>query len=115
MRLAISGATDEDLEFGLQAGATEVVGGGLPTDKGYYTVADLKSLRERIDEAGLRLTVMGGLPEDLTHKIKLGLQGRDEQIDNWCKTLRNMGQAGIHTLMYVFSLRSWYGNYGLRT
>ena len=116
MRLAISGATEEDLELALQVGATDVVGGStLPTDQGYYTVEDLTQLRARIEEAGLKLSVIGGLPEELTSKIKLGLPGRDEQIDNWCKTLRNMGQAGIPTLIYFFSLRSWYGNYGLRT
>jgi len=32
----------------------------------------------------------------------LGLPGRDEQIDNWCKTLRNMGAAGIPILGYHF-------------
>ena len=116
MRLAISGATDEGLELALQVGATDVVGGGtLPTDKGYYTVEDLTRLRTRTEEAGLKLSIISGLPEELTYKIKLGLPGRDEQIDNWCKTIRNMGQAGIPTLVYFFSLRSWYGNYGLRT
>lgn len=93
-----------------------MVGGGtLPTDKGYYTVEDLTALRKRIEEADLKLSILSGLPEELTYKIKLGLPGRDEQIDNWCKTLHNMGQAGIPTLIYFFSLRSWYGNYGLRT
>ena len=87
----------------------------LPTDKGYYTVEDLTCLRARIEEAGLKLSVIGGPPEELTYKIKLGLPGRDEQIDNWCKTIRNMGQVSIPTLIYFFSLRSWYGNYGLRT
>ncbi len=116
MRLAMSGASDEDLKFAVQLGATDVVGGGnLPTDRGYYTVEDLKGLRERVEEAGLRLSVIGGLPEELTYKIKLGLPGRDEQIDNWCKTIQNLGEAGIPTLVYFFSLRSWYGNYGLRT
>ncbi len=116
MRLAMSGASDEDLKFAVQLGATDVVGGGnLPTDRGYYTVEDLKGLRERVEEAGLRLSVIGGLPEELTYKIKLGLPGRDEQIDNWCKTIQNLGEAGIPTLVYSFSLRSWYGNYGLRT
>ena len=72
-------------------------------------------LRERIEETGLRWAVLDGMPEEWSYKIKLGLPGRDEQIDNWCKTLRNMGQAGVYALGYFFSLRSWYGNYGLRT
>ena len=83
MRLAMSGDTDEDLKFDLQMGATDLVGGNaLPTDKGYYTAADLKRLRARAEAAGLRLSVVSGLPEELTYKIKLGLPGRDEQIDN---------------------------------
>ncbi len=115
MRLAMSGTDDETLKFAVQVGATDIVGGDLPADKGYYTVEDMVRLRERIEEAGLKLSVIGGMPEELSYKIKLGLPGRDEEIDNWCKTLRNMGHAGIHTLLYFFSLRSWYGNYGLRT
>ncbi len=116
MRLAMSDDTDEDLKFALQMGATDLVGGnGLPTDKGYYTVADLKRLRARVEAAGLRLSVVSGPPEELTYKIKLGLPGRNEQIDNWCKTIRNTGEAGVATICYFISLRSWYGNYGLRT
>ena len=116
MRLAMSGETDEDLKLAVQVGATDVVGGNsLSTDKGYYTVEDLVRLRERIEAAGLRLSVVGGLPEELTYKWKLGLPGRDEQIDNWCTMLRNVGEAGIPTICYFISLRSSYGNYGLRT
>ena len=51
MRLSMSGDTEEDLKFALQMGATDLVGGnGLPTDKGYYTVADLKRLCARVEQ-----------------------------------------------------------------
>ena len=84
--------------------------------QGCYTLEDLTRLRERVEEAGLQAVrhqrAAGGA--DL-HKIKLGLPGREEQIDNWCRTIRNAGEAGIPNLIYFFSLRSWYGNYGLRT
>ena len=116
MRLAISGTTGEEFELAHQVGATDAVGGGtLPADKGFYTLEDLTRLRERVEKAGLRLSVISGLPEELTFKIKLGLPGREEQTDNWCRTIRNVGEAGIPNLIYFFSLRSWYGNYGLRT
>ena len=108
---------DEALKFALQVGATDITGGGgdLPTDKGYYAVEDIVRARERIEGAGLRWAVLDGMPGEWLYKIKLGLPGRDEQIDNLCKTLRNMGPAGVHTLGYFFSLRSSYGNYGLRS
>ena len=65
MRLAIPGTADEDFELAHQVGATDVVGGGtLPADKGYYALEDLTRLRERVEAAGLRLSVISGLPED---------------------------------------------------
>ena len=116
MRLAMSGDTDEDLNFAVQMGATEIVGGGsLSTDQGYYLVEDLKRLRERVESAGLKMAVVSGLPEELSFKIKLGLPGRDEQIEHWCTSIRHLGEAGIPTVCYFHSLRSWYGNFGLRT
>ena len=116
MRLAMSGDTDEDLKFALQMGATDIVGGGsLSTDGGHYTVAELRHLRQRVEATGLRLAVVSGPPEQHTYKVKLGLPGRDEQIDNWCTHIRNIGAAGIPAVCYFHSLRSHYGNYGLRT
>ena len=72
-------------------------------------------LRQRIEDAGLRWAVLDGIPGEWRDKIKLGLPGRDEQIANWCRTLENMGAAGIPTMGYFFSLRSGIGHYGLRT
>ena len=116
MRLAMSGDTDEDLKFAVQMGATDIVGGGsLSTDGGHYTVAELRHLRQRVEATGLRLAVVSGPPEQHTYKVKLGLPGRDEQIDNWCTHIRNIGAAGIPAVCYFHSLRSHYGNYGLRT
>ena len=95
MRLAVSGKlTDEKLAFGRQVGATDFVSGAdLPMDAGYFRFQDLVILRNRIEDAGLRLSVVS-LPEDWTYKIKLGLPGRDEQIANWCRSIENIGAAG---------------------
>ena len=119
MKLAMSARIDdESLTFARQLGATHVDCGGqtlLAADKGYYDFQTLLLLRQRIQDAGLHWAVLGGVPQDWFDKIKLGLPGRDEQIDNWCKTLRNMGAAGVPVLGYFFSLRCGDGNYGLRT
>ena len=119
MRPAMAGRIDDGfLAFARQLGATDIVCVGnadLPTDKGYYESRDLSLLRKRIEDAGLRWAVLGEPPANWSDKIKLGLPGRDEQIDNWCKNLRNMGAAGIPAVAYKFSLRSAGGGYGLRT
>ena len=118
MRLAISRSTnDQNLTFGRQLGATDYVGGGrdLPKGKGYFAFQDLLLLRKRIEDAGLRWAVLDDIPAEWLHEIRLGLPGRDELIDNLCKTLQNMGAAGVPALGYFFSLRSGIGHYGLRT
>ena len=70
MRLAISGTTGEDFELAPQVGATDVAGGGsLPADKGCFTLEDLTRLRERVEEAGLRLSVISGLPEERSREL----------------------------------------------
>ncbi len=119
MKLAMSTRIDnESLTLARQLGATHVDAGGQlisSSDRGYYEFQDLLLLRQRIEDAGLQWAVLGGVPQDWCDKIKLGLPGRDEQIENWCKSLRNMGAAGVPVLGYFFSLRCRDGNYGLRT
>ena len=119
MRLAMMGTVDDEfLALAGQLGATDVMGGaglGLPTDKGYFELEDLVLRRNRIEEAGLRLAALAGVPPDWIDKIKLGLPGRDEQIDNYCKTIRNMGTAGIDLLGWKSTLPSRDGSFGLRT
>ena len=119
MRLGVDvrgGVSDELMAFGRQAGAVDAVGGPgcLPADKGYYDIQALVLLRKRIEDAGLRLAAIENTPWEWTDKIKLGLPGRDEQIDNWCKTLRNVGVVGIPVLGYNFRPPSRSG-YGYRT
>lgn len=116
MRLAVSGQPTEDtLALGRQIGASEFVGGpGLPVDLGYYRYQDLLLLRNRVQDAGLRYDVTG-MPEEWTYKIKLGLPGRDQQIDSWRRSIENLGAAGFKAIVYFFSLRSSIGHYGLRT
>ncbi len=117
MRLAISGPlTDEVLAFGAQIGASDYVGGppDISRERGYYGFQELMIARNRVEDAGLKWTV-AGIPEEWTHRIKLGLPGRDEQVTSWCRTIENLGAAGVPVICYFFSLRSSIGHYGLRT
>ncbi|NLG51356.1 MAG: mannonate dehydratase, partial [Chloroflexi bacterium] len=49
-------------------------------------------------DAGLTLSVLERI--HIPDRVKLGLPGRDEDIDNFCQSLRNMGAAGIPILCY---------------
>ena len=107
MRLGLDirgGVDDEQLAFGAQLGATDAIGGDacMPSDSGYFEFLELVVFRQRVESAGLRLFAIENMPWEWTDKIKLGLPGRDEQIDNFCKSLRNMGAAGIPAIGYNF-------------
>lgn len=113
-----AGLGDESLTLARQLGATHVDAGSQlvrASNQGYYEFQDILLLKQKIEDAGLEWAVLGGVPQDWCDKIKLGVPGRDEQIENWCRSLRNMGAAGVPVLGYFFSLRCRDGNYGLRT
>ena len=119
MRLGLDirgGVDDEQLAFGAQLGATDAIGGPdcLPSNRGYFEFLELVVLRQRVEDAGLRLFAIENMPWGWTDKIKLGLPGRDEQIENFCVSLRNMGAAGIPAIGYNFRPPTVTG-YGVRT
>ena len=106
MKLALGSVhdvTDEVLAFGRQMGTTHIVVNTPELgDKGYYDFLDLVHLRKRVEDGGLQLAAIENVPRHWYDKVLLGLPGRDEQIENWCKTLRNMGKAGIPIMGYNF-------------
>ena len=105
---SVSEVTDEILAFGAQVGATDVVVAqqAVPSEKGYYDYLDLLHMRTRIEDAGLKLFAIENIPPEHCDKILAGLPGRDEQIENWCRSLTNMGRAGIPVLGYHFMVLS---------
>src|SRR6202022_2954443 len=62
--------------------------------------ASLRRLAESIDAAGLRFTVVESIP--VHEDIKLGRPSRDRLIDNYCASVRVMGELGIPVLCYNF-------------
>ncbi len=61
---------------------------------------DLLQLRQRVQAAGLRLSVIEGY--QLSDRITLGMPGRDDDLAIVCESIRNMGRAGIAVYCYNF-------------
>ena len=108
---------DSLLQFGKQMGAEDAVGSAVSFDpeRGYFDYKTIVKLKARVESFGLKLAAIENVHRHWNDKIKLGLPGRDEQIDNWCTTLRNMGKAGVPILGYNFMTPSSTTNYSWRT
>lgn len=94
---------DDRLEFARQLGVDNVIihTPGL-RGHGYWDFNHLLNLRTRIEAAGLNLYAIENIPRDHYDKVLAGKLGRDEQIENVCRTITNMGRAGIRVLGYHF-------------
>ncbi len=65
-----------------------------------WEAMDLINIRTYVENAGLTLDCIEGVPRNFIEKAVLGLPGRDAQIENFHYTLRSMGRAGIRILGY---------------
>lgn len=88
-----------------QCGITHVVGmmdltRGLEgsREEKPWSYTRLLELRKSYESAGLTLDVLESRPP--MEQIKLGLAGRDAQIEDVCDLLRNMGKVGIPVWCY---------------
>lgn len=69
----------------------------------HWTYEDLADFKSRCDAYGVTVEAMENLPIRFYDKAMLGLPGRDEQIENVCESIRNLGRVGIPVLGYHFS------------
>ena len=113
-RLALgSTLTDENMIFLKQLGVDSLAAaletgrepkGNYPFSKlregAFYEVDDLIALRKWAESHGLELYSINLAMFPRWEKILLGQAGRDELIENWNKSLRNLGKAGIPMLQY---------------
>jgi mannonate dehydratase len=69
-----------------------------PQDQPPWGYAALNRLKNAYEEIGFKLEVIESRPP--MEKTKLGLPGRDEEIDAVCELIRNMGMLGIPIWCY---------------
>jgi mannonate dehydratase len=65
-----------------------------------WTPDHLGRLKAQIEDAGLAFTVVESVP--VHEDIKLGRPARDRWIDNYCVSIRTLGELGIPVLCYNF-------------
>lgn len=72
------------------------------SDEDYWTVRALKWLKEYTEKFDLKLEMIENVPIRFFESIMLGSSDRDEKIENYIKTIKNMGQVGIPILGHHF-------------
>ena len=69
--------------------------------KGFWTGEDIRPVKKACQAAGLVLESMM-IPIDFYQKARLGQRGRDQEIDNVCRTIQAAGEEGIPMLEWRF-------------
>jgi len=102
---------DLSWKLALQTGVDYAVTKAAPELSGQLPPWDFESLRSiaaRFSEAGFKLYALEGDEFDMS-RIKLGLPGRDEDIERYQAMLRNMGRLEIPVLCHNFMVGvGWY-------
>ncbi len=100
LALVLRPLNEERMKLATQIGITDIVT-TLPGADREGPVWDYLAIvrhRKLIEDAGLRWSVVESLP--ISDRVKLGLDGRDEDIEHYCQTVRNLGAAGIPVMCY---------------
>lgn len=99
--LILPAQPDERWSLATQMGVTDAVVHTLEIGDGRrsWTYDELLRMRNSFRNAGLEVSVIeGGVP--ITDTTRLGLDGRDEEIDEFCQFVRDIGELGIPVICY---------------
>ena len=105
--------TEERLRFARQIGVTglQMNNPALPGD-GKWAEEDVRDLADKVREAGLTFEAIENVPSQFYMKAMMGLDGRDEEIENYQATIRAVAHAGIPVLGLHFMPNSvWTTDY----
>jgi mannonate dehydratase len=101
---------DEKWHLCKQMGIDYAIAKLAPELTGEKSINDFNSFsrsKEIFEENGFQLLGLEGDQLDMTN-IKLGLNGREKDADNYCQMLENMGKLGVKLLCYNFMYTGWY-------
>ena len=65
-----------------------------------WPIEEIRSVQREIESYGMRWSVVESLP--VSEGIKICSADRQRLIDNYCESLRNLGECGIDTVCYNF-------------
>lgn len=94
---------NEMWQLAAQLGVTEAVASlprVRPGGPSSWDFLPLLHMKQRFADTGLNVAVIESSPP--MDRVKLGLPGRDEEIDHVCELLTNMGAVGIPVWCYNF-------------
>jgi mannonate dehydratase len=111
---------DGDLTFARQMGLSGVTFNALDLDdtftrrsiqlpirpqgelRPYWAYDDLCRLREWVEARQMKIEALENVPPRMLHQLKTGGPRAAADIDGFCRTIENMGRAGIEVLGYNF-------------
>lgn len=106
------GLQEQKLALSRQMGVTGAVAPPSPRyadmrEKNGWDIEVIAAVKERFKKEGLDWRVVEGPPT--LEKTKLGLDGRDEEIDNFITFVKNIGKLGIDVVCYNWMpVISWH-------
>jgi D-mannonate dehydratase len=105
--LLLPATPDRRWTLAAQGGVTRAVSKLLPPHRAWERDS-LAAVQKTFAEAGFTLCALEGDQLDMS-RIKLGLPGRDEDIETYIRLLHAMGELGIGLLCYNFMAGvGWY-------
>jgi mannonate dehydratase len=74
----------------------------LPLVGDEWSYTQIIELRNRVEDAGLRLNAVENMPKAFFREIQLGKPGREEKIEKVQRSLQNLARAGIPVFGYYW-------------